>query len=205
FWAAWCGPCRTLSPILERLAEASDGGWVLAKIDVDSEQNLAAAFGVQGIPAVHAFKDGREVDRFVGALPEPQVRAWLQRLGPSVADLAVQEGEAAEARGDRGAALAAYKRALAEEPARADARAAVARLELDERVEHERTSDDPLARADLAFARGDVEQAAKILIEIIRSGEKEPARARLLELLETLPPDDPRALKARRDLAAALF
>ena len=89
FWAAWCGPCKVLGPVLEKLADEADGEFELVKIDVDANQQLAAQFGVQGIPMVMAFRDGSPVDAFTGALPEPQVKAWLERVLPNEHDRAV--------------------------------------------------------------------------------------------------------------------
>jgi len=83
FWAPWCGPCRMLGPILERLATAADGDWILAKVNVDHNQGLSQRFSVQGIPAVKAFKNGAVVEQFAGALPESQITTWLSRIVPS--------------------------------------------------------------------------------------------------------------------------
>lgn len=127
FWAAWCGPCRTLGPILERLASEMQGGFVLAKIDVDRNQRLAAQFGVQGIPAVKAFRDGKVVDQFEGALPESRVRAWLKKLVPSEIDRLVAAAAEQEQR-DPAAAAELYRQALSADSASGPARLGLGRV-----------------------------------------------------------------------------
>src|SRR5918911_3592233 len=125
FWAEWCGPCRALTPVLEQAVAERAGRVELAKVDTDANQRLAAAFRIQGIPAVKAFRDGKVVDEFVGAIPPAQVARFIDGLLPSEADALVAAGGEPELR-----------RALELEPNRADARVALARL-LRERGEND--------------------------------------------------------------------
>src|SRR5436309_4837872 len=125
FWAQWCGPCRHLTPVLEREAARREGQVVLAKLDTDANQTIAQSFQIQGIPAVKAFKDGRVVDEFVGVQPAPAVERFFDKLVPS-------EAETLAAAGDE----ASLRRALELEPGRADAAVPLAKLLL-ERGERE--------------------------------------------------------------------
>lgn len=116
FWAAWCGPCRMLGPILERLAEEYQGKFILAKVDVDQNPRLSAQFRVQGIPAVKAFYNGRVAGEFTGAQPEPQVRKFIESLVPSQADLLARQAYDWEMSGQLAMAVTNYQAALAEKP-----------------------------------------------------------------------------------------
>jgi putative thioredoxin len=221
FWAAWCGPCRALGPILERLADEADGEWILAKVDVDQNPSLAQAFGVQGIPAVHAVKDGKPVANFTGALPEQQVRAWLGQLGPSEADGLVGEARVEEARGNLNEAAEILRRALALQPGHDEARGDLAFIELKLRSgEHDesdlkrRLEADPSdveavsGLADLALGRGEIMPAFDLLLDVVQntSGEaRDRARVHLLSLFDVFPPDHPDVVAARRTLSLALF
>ena len=128
FWADWCGPCKILSPVLERLAAEGNGDWELVKVDVDANQQLAAEFGVQGIPNVIAFRDGLPVDQFTGALPEPAVRQWLERLLPTELDAMVEEARDLLLTGDIDAAEGRFRAVLDEAPDHQEAGTSLAAL-----------------------------------------------------------------------------
>jgi putative thioredoxin len=116
FWAPWCQPCRTLKPLLEKLAAEFDGKFILAKVNSDENQELSQRYGVRGIPAVKAFIDGQLADEFTGALPEPQIREFLERLIPSPAEPLRSEALALAAQGDLKGALQRMAEAINLDP-----------------------------------------------------------------------------------------
>ncbi|WP_321796263.1 thioredoxin [Caballeronia sp. J97] len=122
FWAPWCGPCKTLGPMLERLEAEAAGAWKLVKVNVDENQELAAHFQVRSIPHVIAFAEGRPVDQFIGVLPEGQLREFLDRLVPAGADAERLKAQTAWAAGKRKLAIDTIKAALALDPGYDDAR-----------------------------------------------------------------------------------
>jgi putative thioredoxin len=229
FWAEWCGPCKALSPALEKAEAARRGKVVLAKVDVDSNQRLAAQFGVQGIPAVKAFRDGKVVDEFVGALPPTKVEAFFDSLLPSRADELLAAADELSLR-----------EAAELEPGRADVAVALAKARLDRGAEGEAleaveghegdfAAGGIAARVRLlrggigaeAFAaldRGERETALDSLLQTLgemRSrnngmGALEPDEARdllrraVIGILSEIDPADPAARAYRRRLSAAL-
>lgn len=171
FWAEWCGPCKALGPLLERSAEAANGAFVLAKIDVDKNPEIAQAFRVQSIPTVVALSQGQPVDGFQGALPPAELQAFLDRLGPAQPPSQVAQALELEEAGQRDAAIELLRAWLQEQADDDAARLALVRMLLDAGSDAEaRAAWDALgeearetdegkgleARLDLQEAAGDV-------------------------------------------------
>ena len=208
-WAAWCGPCKTLTPILEKVVAEMGGTVELAKVDVDANPQVARAFAVQSIPSVFALKDGQVVDSFVGALPEKAVREFIAKLAPAGSPL-----EELVAAGDE----ASLRRALEIDPGHVGAATALGTLLLDQgRLDEldalvNNLSNAPVAaqlRARLQLARegvslsGDVDLVLEHLLD--QTGVDPTAKDHLLVILDALGPEDPRYVSFRRRLANRLY
>jgi putative thioredoxin len=224
FWAEWCGPCRRLGPALEKAASDREGKVDLAKVDVDRNQGLAQAFQVQGIPAVKAFRDGKMVSEFTGAIPPPQIERFFDELVPSEAeqqaDAALESGEEADLRAalDADPRNANVARALGRLLlARGDAEDAIAVLEPHE---HDFTAAGLAARARLsrnggglgeAFEAWDRDDRAAALESLQHAfaaageDEREDIRKVMVAIFTELGPGDPLAREHRRRLSAAMY
>ncbi|HLJ93942.1 MAG TPA: thioredoxin [Gemmataceae bacterium] len=181
FWAEWCGPCRMLGPILERLVQERKGEVLLAKIDIDRSQELAVQYGINAIPAIIAFRDGKPVLDFVGVLPEDQLRAFVDRLAPSEADRLAQRAAAAEKKNPV-EAEALNRQALQRDDHHQAALAGLARLLLEKGADEEAT--ELLARINPGgeqAAEGERLSALVSLRQLARGFGDEAAVRRRLE------------------------
>jgi putative thioredoxin len=207
-WAEWCGPCKTLGPIIEKVVAETNGKVELAKVDVDANPQVAQAFRVQSIPAVFAIVDGRPVDQFLGALPEAQVAEFVAKLVPAAEETEVERLLGA---GDE----PSLRAALELEPASTEVISALAEL-----LANERRGDEALAllekipesadtRRIAALARtgpsaaGDVNVRLAGLLDRVKGDDD--ARQQFVDLLELLPDEDPAKADWRRKLTARLF
>ena len=210
-WAPWCGPCKQLTPLLEKVVAATGGKVALAKVNIDENPNVARAFQVQSIPAVFALRDGQVVDSFLGAVPEAAVQRMVDQLLPTVEQTEV---ELLVAKGDE----ASLEAALALEPDNPEAVVGLAELRVaDGRTEEalallERIPESAdtrrvaaLARIGVDAALGDEDISARLdaLLDQVKSDDD--ARQQFVDILELMGPDDPRTAKYRKQLTARLY
>ncbi len=231
FWADWCAPCKQLTPILEKLVAADGGAWVLGTVDVDANPQLAAAAQAQSIPTVLVAWQGQFAPGFTGALPEAQVRLFIDEVlaiagtTPAVAeavdDAQMTQADEAMMAGDLDGAQAAYEAALAERPGDTDAAAGLVQVAVLRRTQgvdaasaRQQAAASPtdvsaqILAADLDLLDGDVPAALNRLIDTVvatDAADRERARVHLLELFELVGNADPAVLAARTRLASALF
>ena len=211
-WADWCGPCKQLTPILEKVVDEAGGKVVLAKVDVDANRQVAAAFQVQGIPAVFALRDGQVVDNFVGAQPEANVRAFVERLLPAEEEDAIGKlvaaGDEASLRaaldidpGHEGAVVGLAE-LLVRRGGEEDVSEALTLLErIPESAETRRVA--ALARVGADASATDVTAELDALLDRVK--DDDDARQRYVDLLEVLGADDPRTAGYRKQLTSRLF
>jgi len=197
FWAEWCAPCRALKPVLERVAADYGGRILLAKVDSDRNPELAARYGVRGIPCVKAFAGGEAVDEFTGALPEAQVRSFIDALLPSPAKPLREAARAARAQGEHEVACSLLDDAARLDPANPDVRLDLAEIKLDmQRIAEAQAILDACPIEPGSHPRMDALQARLKLAAA--AGNQDPAQ---FEARIAADPDD---LDARLRLAGAL-
>ncbi len=212
-WASWCGPCRTLGPILEKVVGETEGTVELVKVDVDANPRVAATFQVQSIPAVYAISDRKVVDSFVGALPEPQVRQWVAKLAPepSEVDRLVAAGDEASLRqamqlepaNDIVAVALAALLVATDTPAGKD-EALTLLQRVPETAETRHLAAQARVGDEVTEVGGeDVTSKLDALLERVKGDDE--ARRQFVDLLEVLGPDDPRTAGYRKALTTRLF
>jgi putative thioredoxin len=218
-WAPWCGPCRTLGPVLERVVGATNGAVRLVKINIDENPRAANTFAVQSIPAVFAVHKGRIVDQFIGAIPEREVRAFVERLAPTKteADLLAEKGGEVSLRQalaldpDHERAILALAGLLTDRAGPDDtdeALALLARLPETPEVRRAAAQARLAATPDAAAQNGSAPSEgldARLDGLLDRAKDDGDARQELLDVLETMDADDPRRKKYRKALSARLF
>ncbi len=205
FWAPWCGPCKQLTPALEKLVKQYGGKVKLAKINVDENQELAMQFRVQSIPAVYAFKGGRPVDGFMGALPESQLKQFVDRItggGGSPLDEAIAEAEAFAAEGNHEDALAIYKEVLAQDPSHVKALGGALKAYL-------ATGQDDLAKQVLDNLPDQMKKAPEVAsvqatLDLKAQSAEVSGGADFADL-EAKVAADPKDMQSRLDLAVARY
>ena len=202
FWAPWCGPCKQLTPVIEKAVKAAGGKVKLVKMNIDEHPQIPGQLGIQSIPAVIAFTKGQPVDGFMGALPESQVKGFIERLvgpvGPSAAEDMLAEAAELAAQGDAAGAAELYAAVLAQEPENVAAIAALAKLHLD-------LGDLDGAKRFLTMAPKGKENdpaiaGARAAIELAEQAASLGDVGELMRRVEA----DPRDHQARFDLAVAL-
>jgi putative thioredoxin len=202
FWAPWCGPCKQLAPILEKAVQAANGKVKLVKMNIDEHPQIPGQLGIQSIPAVIAFQRGQPVDGFMGAVPESQVKAFIERLvgplGPSSIETLLAQADEAAKKGDIGGAAETYAAALAQEEGNARALGGLVRMQVESGALEE-------AKRFLAMAPADKTNdpaisAARAALELA----EQAANTGDLKALEAAVAANPLDHQARSDLATAL-
>ena len=231
-WATWCGPCRTLSPILEKVAQERQGAFLLAKLDVDANPMVAGALGVQSIPTVVAFRDGEPATGFVGAYPEDEVNRFVDSILPTEAELETEVAHAEEEAGDLEGAEQRYRDALSADPDNREAAVGLGRILADRgdteaalelvtphlpdpdaervvaaiRVRGWAGEEGPgtLASAKRMAALGTWREALDAMLASVPD-DRESARDAMVTVFSVLGDEDPLVVEYRRKLANALF
>jgi putative thioredoxin len=203
FWAEWCGPCRILAPVLEKLAERHAGKWVLVKVNTEEFPDISAQYGIRGIPNVKLFSNGELIDEFTGALPEQQIEQWLSKALPSPLAAEVERAAAEMAFGNDSGAVTLLEGVLAKEPENRKAAAMLVRLILFSRPEEALRLAEPLeaepdyadlsesvrtlgallVRSASALPEGESREAYGAAVESLRSGDLDAALDRFIAVL----------------------